>query len=159
MCTITAMRLPLLDHDLSAENHWVIMVFALACYTLYDTGAITGMHTIIATGWRRGAHVVTAMRTTVTTARIYTYVWALTVLSMTSALIRYAISIDPMATTCMCFAMGLLSCIPCMTHVRNQAIAGALLCVLDVFEYHVHTIAPLTLKMAGYLSKISLNSI
>ena len=53
MCTITAMRLPLLDHHLSAENHWVIMVFALACYTLYDTGAITGVHTILTAGGRR----------------------------------------------------------------------------------------------------------
>ena len=44
----------------------------------------------------------------------------MTVLSLASNSLLYAISVDPMATTIMCFEIGLLSCILCMSHAESR---------------------------------------
>ena len=64
----------------------------------------------------------------------------------------YAISVDSMATTIICFAIGLLSCILCMCHMPNPGL-GVLLCVCDILEYNIEiarATSPLTLTIAGY---------
>ena len=81
---------------------------------------------------------------------------AMTLLCTISALVRYAVSLDPMGTTCTCFAMGLLFCVPCMNHVPNQAIAGLLLCVCDILQYHSHiarAMSSSTLTIGSYISQ------
>ena len=73
----------------------------------------------------------------------------------------HAISVDPMATTIMCFAIGLLSCILCMCHMPNPGL-GVLLCVCDIFQYNIEiarAISSLTLTIAGYISKLTLTAI
>ena len=78
---------------------------------------------------------------------------AMTVLSLVSALLRYAISVDYKATAAMCFAMGLLS------WAREHIIIGMLLCVTDIFEYNIRTavaISSVTASIAGYTSNIIL---
>ncbi len=67
-----------------------------------------------------------------------------------------------MATPFMCFAMGLLYCLPCMTHVGNQAGLGLLLCISDNFVYNIQiakAISSLMMSIVGYLSKLTLTAI
>ena len=86
----------------------------------------------------------------------------MTVLVLVSSLLRYTISVEPMATTFMCFAMGLLYCLPCMTHMGNQAGLGLLICISDMFEFNIQiakAISSLTMTIVGYLSKMTLAAI
>ena len=83
-------------------------------------------------------------------------IMAMTTLSLVSALLRYAIAVDYMATVAMFFGMGILSCIPTMSHVRSHVFAGILLCITDIIEYNIRTavaIFSLAASIRGYISK------
>ena len=78
-----------------------------------------------------------------------------------SSSLRYAISVDLLATTFMCVVMGLLSCVPAMSHLRSHVVVAFLLLVTDIFEYNIRTavaISSVTASIGGYASKFTMTA-